>query len=184
MSVAPSDLLFELEELHRRIDEAAGCVVGEQRAPLACRRGCSGCCVDGVTVFAIEAELIRRKHPALLDEGSPHPPGACAFLDGEGACRIYAERPYVCRTQGLPLRWLDEDPSGAVVEYRDICELNEPLVALTVLPPSACWPIGPVEAELAALERRRAASSPDGAAAPEARRVELRALFAARDETG
>ncbi|MBK7707050.1 MAG: hypothetical protein IPJ30_15135 [Acidobacteria bacterium] len=53
----------------------------------------------------------------------PHTRGACAFLD-QDACRIYPDRPYVHRTQGLPLRWIEDDLEEAF-KYRDICPLNE-----------------------------------------------------------
>jgi hypothetical protein len=105
----------------------------------------------------------------MLEEGIPHAPGACAFLDAEGCCRVYDERPYVCRTQGLPLRWIEEDNGGSPVEARDICPLNDergpPLEELAA---DAMWSIGPFEARL----RER---SPDGA------RVSLRELFTRKD---
>src|SRR5882724_80743 len=64
-------------------------------ARLECRKGCSSCCVDGLTVFEVEAENIRAHHADLLAANAPHAEGACAFLDEHGACRIYGERPYV-----------------------------------------------------------------------------------------
>ncbi|MFH1568638.1 MAG: YkgJ family cysteine cluster protein, partial [Gemmatimonadota bacterium] len=94
--------------------------------------------------------------------------GACAFLDAEGACRIYPQRPYVCRTQGLPLRWLDE-VDGATVELRDICPLNEEGVPIEELDAAACWTIGPAEGALAEFQARA-----DGG---QGRRVALRGLF-------
>ena len=132
-----------------------------------CRQGCSACCTDDLTVFEIEAEGIRARHAELLATGTPHPIGACAFLDAEGGCRIYAERPYVCRTQGLPLRWLDEDEAG-LVEYRDICPLNEAGEPLDTLPAESCWTLGAVEGRLAALQV---------AAGGTLSRVPLRGLF-------
>ena len=66
---------------------------------------------------------IRAEQAELLGKGRPHPPGACAFLDGEGACRVYDSRPYRCRTQGLPLRWFDEGPFGEPVED-DVVEVG------------------------------------------------------------
>ena len=145
-------------------------------AGLVCARGCSGCCVDDITVFTVEADLIRHHHRRLLEEEEPAAAGGCAFLDQEGACRIYAQRPYVCRTQGLPLRWLDEGEPDEWVERRDICELNEPGVQLLELEPSACWTLGSVEAELQIVERRH---GPAGPAAAGLERVRLRDLFAA-----
>ncbi|MEO6418158.1 MAG: YkgJ family cysteine cluster protein, partial [Polyangiaceae bacterium] len=94
--------------LHAEVNHEAGHLHVLHEARLACKRGCSACCVDELTVFEVEAAPIRLRHAELLATGAPHVEGACAFLDDEGACRIYAERPYVCRTQGLPLRWVEE----------------------------------------------------------------------------
>lgn len=139
----------QVSAFHDRIDAAAAPLEREHRARLQCARGCTGCCVDDITVFEVEAELIRLRHAPLLAEGEPHPEGACAFLDAEGACRIYADRPYVCRTQGLPLRWIDDELQA---ELRDICELNEEGALITDLSPGDCWTLGPAETELQQLQ--------------------------------
>jgi hypothetical protein len=167
-----SDLLEELRRFHDEVDAAVVEVASPHGERLRCKRGCAECCIDGLTVFEIEAERIRAEHPELLAQGTPHPSGSCAFLDGEGACRIYASRPYVCRTQGLPLRWLDEDPdSGETVEYRDICVLNEEGGdPLPILDQSVCWTIGPSEDRLREIQEK----------AGTLRRVALRTLFAQR----
>ncbi len=120
-------------------------------ARLQCKQGCSSCCVDDLTVFAVEAANIRAHHAALLASGAPRAVGACAFLDGEGGCRIYHERPYVCRTQGLPLRWLEER-DGSVVDLRDICPLNEAGEPIETMPDESCWNIGPAEERLGRMQ--------------------------------
>jgi hypothetical protein len=74
----------------------------------------------------------------------------------------------VCRTQGLPLRWLDEEREA---ELRDICALNEAGEPLEQLPADACWTLGETEGELAQLQR---------AFGREGERVALRALFEPR----
>jgi hypothetical protein len=159
--------------LHRAVDEARAPIEAEHAERLRCKRGCSGCCVDGLTVFEVEAALIESRHGALLAEAEPHPPGACAFLDEDGACRIYDERPYVCRTQGLPLRWLEEAEDGAIVEVRDICPLNvDGGPALDELGAERFWSIGPFEERLAAVQ-----ASVEDQTEP-TRRVALRSLFA------
>jgi Fe-S-cluster containining protein len=158
-----------LRKLHERIDARAGEISLHHSQRLHCEQGCQSCCLDDLTVFRVEADHIRTSHEALLRDGIPHAPGACAFLGGEGECRIYANRPYVCRTQGLPLRWFAEDDSGEICEKRDICRLNAEGPALDELPEEACWLIGPVEIELAKLQ----AESRD----PYEDRIELRALF-------
>jgi hypothetical protein len=155
--------------LHREVDQQTSELAARHAERLACRKGCSDCCVDGLTCFDVEAENIRRRHADVLDQGVPHPPGRCAFLDGEGACRIYESRPYVCRTQGLPLRWLDEDDEGEPVEYRDICPKNEDGPPLEFLSERDCWTIGPYESGLQKLQNAQ-----DGGVG---QRVHLRDLF-------
>lgn len=162
-----------VDDLHARVEEQAGQLHVLHAERLQCRRGCAQCCVDGLTVFEVEAENIRLHHPDLLKDGVPHPEGACAFLDGDGACRVYAQRPYVCRTQGLPLRWIDELADGTPAEFRDICPLNEEGEPVEELPSDSCWTLGPAEGALADLQHRE-----DGG---QGRRVALRDLFARRD---
>ena len=153
-----------LRLLHDDVDREAAAVAAKHGERLRCARGCSDCCVDDLTVFEVEADAIREAYGSLLAEELPHPAGGCAFLDGEGACRVSVARPYVCRTQGLPLRWFGDEG-----EYRDICPLNEPGgPALTALPEEACWTIGPFEGRLSELQQAR---GPRGA------RVALRSLF-------
>lgn len=158
-----------LADLYRQIDRRAEWLYALHAARMQCRRGCCGCCEDGLTVFEVEARNIRRHHADLLAKGTPHAEGACAFLDGEGACRIYPHRPYVCRTQGLPLRWIEPLPDGSFAELRDICPLNEEGPPVESLPAEACWRIGPFEEALAGLQ-----AAADGG---RMRRAPLRGLF-------
>jgi hypothetical protein len=76
----------------------------------------------------------------------------------------------VCRTQGLPLRWVDEEKG---VEHRDVCPKNDPppsaeVPSLEDLPPAHCWTIGGAEAVIAAIAEL--GPTPDA-------RLPLRALF-------
>lgn len=96
-------------------------IVSERRAAdLACRRGCSGCCQVQLSVSAVEAQALRAALLSLPSEArerlharaaqDPSPVGPCVMLEEDGACAVYAARPLVCRTQGLPLRY----PAGLV----------------------------------------------------------------------
>ena len=145
---------LRLTELHRTVDARGTDLIASLPGKLACRSGCADCCLDDLTVLPVEADLIRHHHADLLATAAPHPAGACAFLDADGACRVYEQRPYICRTQGLPLRWLGEDEAGAAAEMRDICPLNEePLgVALADLKADQCWELGSFEGALASLQ--------------------------------
>lgn len=169
--------------IHADVDRRATALHVLHAARLQCRRGCSSCCVDDLTVFDAEADIIRLNHGALLASGAPGPEGSCAFLDDDGACRIYADRPYVCRTQGLPLRWTEDDvedardatgatdagDAGDATEYRDICPLNEAGEPLELLEAEDCWTLGPIEERLGRLQVASGAG---------ARRTRLRDLFA------
>ena len=116
--------------------------------------------MDGISVYEIEAERIAAHHEALLTQGLPHPPGRCAFLGPGDACRIYADRPYVCRTQGLPLAWHETATDGALVQLRDICPRNEEGPPLEEIPEDDCWLVGPYEGRLAELEKTASPGRP------------------------
>lgn len=162
-------VLEKLEALYREIDSETGRLTLLHRERLECRKGCSQCCCDGISVFGVEAANIRKKAAAVLQK-EPNHRGGCAFLGMEGECRIYEHRPYVCRTQGLPLRWWEKVEENEVVERRDICPLNESGPPLEELVPETMWLIGPFEGALASLE-----STVSGSAQ---KRVKLRSLFA------
>lgn len=176
------DPFAALEAFYARVDARAK-ALGERHAKrLNCKRGCSACCLDDITVFTLEADHIRARHAQLLEQGTARKRGACAFLDAEGACRIYNDRPYVCRTHGLPIAWVEEravaeagageGEAGAeeteFVELRDICHLNEAGEPLEELDPDDCWRIGSHETELRHLQESHA---------QELARVPLRSLF-------
>jgi len=168
--------LTMLSSLHTQVSQQAEPLAerfhSDTGHPRACGLGCTRCCQDDITVFEVEAALIRQHHDDLLATGQPHGAGACAMLDPQGACRVYEQRPYVCRTQGLPLRWLEPDGDGGGLEYRDICPLNESEagIPLVELAPEQFWTIGSWESKLRMIQELT-----DGG---EGRRVGLRSLFA------
>lgn len=169
------ELLGTLEQVYDQLAEMTGRLDSVHAGRLQCRNGCHTCCVDDITVFEVEARNIQRHHGELLAHGTPHAAGACAFLDTRGACRIYEHRPYVCRTQGYPLRWLDEGADDATVEMRDICPLNEAGEPIEEIAAEDCWTIGPFEDFLAQLQE----SADDG----QLTRIRLRDLFSGNGAT-
>ena len=167
---ASRGVLRDLRDLHNEIDDEAKALAKIHSERLQCRRGCSACCLDDLTVTRIEAERIRATHPDLLRNERPHPVGGCAFLDEQGGCRIYSDRPYVCRSQGLPLRIIFENESGEIEERRDICSLNlEGGPPLESLDEENCWLIGPFELRIGQLDDRLGGA--------ERKRIALRDLF-------
>ncbi len=75
-----------VHRLYTIIDRRTAQLSEIHAARLHCGRGCSSCCVDELTVFAVEAAHIQQHNAVLLAHGTPHPPGACAFLDIDGSC--------------------------------------------------------------------------------------------------
>ncbi|MFG1484774.1 YkgJ family cysteine cluster protein [Halobacteriovorax sp. RZ-1] len=85
---------------------------------ISCRKGCSACCHTQVSVNQDEAELLATR---ILEDGIrididslatqfaagndsaawfaiPYEQRGCVFLDDKGACRVYSDRPSVCRS--------------------------------------------------------------------------------------
>lgn len=105
-------------------------------AALQCRKGCSSCCLPGLSVFSVERKAIREwllANPQLVKsirQNAARPNSkACSFLDSSGACQIYPVRPIICRTQGLPLSFKVDDRAK-----RDVCPLNLQDIDLFTLP--------------------------------------------------
>jgi Fe-S-cluster containining protein len=148
------DSLDNYRLLVERVDALGQRIETEFRAQIACRRGCDACCrhlslfwVEGVALAqalddlsASAAERIReRARRAAAD-------GPCPLLEA-GACLLYAARPIICRTHGLPLlagegearridycpenfRGIDTLPAGAII---DLDRLNTTLAAINAL---------------------------------------------------
>jgi uncharacterized protein len=89
---------------------------------LSCRKGCDKCCYS-FRVFPIEFFAIAKELGIDAEPNADLPIGdeeRCAFLSN-GACTIYASRPIICRTHGLPLLNMDEEGENYELSF---CELN------------------------------------------------------------
>jgi len=106
-------------QLIAEIDQAIAELV-EKRYPdsLNCKPGCDSCCVP-FSLLPLEAALASEAL-AGTDVTATTDPERCALLLN-GLCSIYSARPIICRTQGLPIAYLDE--SGENLEV-SACPLN------------------------------------------------------------
>lgn len=150
-----------LSRLHEQTSARFSRTLAAVGQPPGCGRGCADCCVDDLSVWQVEADLIQAwfvEQTAADANRSLQvgPTGACAFLR-DGQCQIYPARPYVCRSQGAVLRW-HEDDGQQVSERRDTCPLHLQDVALDALPEAALFDIGPAESTLIALATNELAS--------------------------
>lgn len=94
-------------EVAEKIDAFFTRVEARHGEDMQCATGCSDCCHTKLSVTRVEAEAIRTEvgswdpgRVAALREVGPH----CAALDAAGRCKIYAARPFVCRSHGAPIR--------------------------------------------------------------------------------
>lgn len=161
----------ELENFYDEVDKLSTILSGKHGSRLKCKVGCFSCCVDNITVFEVEAEHIKKHNNDLINNDKPYPEGYCAFLNDKGECRIYEHRPYVCRTQGLPIRWIEEINEEELYEMRDICPLNEEGEPIVNIKAEDCWTIGPFEEKLAIIQKNFS-DKPMGL-----NRIHLRQLF-------
>lgn len=84
-----------------KIDAFFARVEARHGADMRCGSGCSDCCQPGLSVTRVEAEAIRALD---LTGFAIETTDRCAALDASGRCKIYAARPFVCRSHGAPIR--------------------------------------------------------------------------------
>ncbi len=115
LAVSKLSPLKKLAAIYELVDEMAKYI-----APVTpCKKGCSNCCHYVVTISEVEAQYIEQvtnkkrlkvpRGPGKFD-GTP-----CPFLEN-GACSIYAARPFVCRrfhTFAPTAEWCAPDKSFA-----------------------------------------------------------------------
>ncbi len=101
-------LLAEYDAVVAKVEAAVSSSSHAAGDQLACRAGCDSCCVAGLRVLPVEAAALQRFVAAQQSVGglefTPKGQGFCGFLDAAGRCAVYAARPLLCRTHGLPLK--------------------------------------------------------------------------------
>lgn len=116
---AVNNLFSEYEKLAEKADKVVERLEKLHRPHMECRLGCSYCCMD-YSIFPVEYYAIlnhvKKTEVRFNPSGSPE---ECVFLVNN-ACMIYAHRPVICRTHGLPLLYTNEDGEWEM----SACELN------------------------------------------------------------
>lgn len=109
-----------------KIDLKFAEIAAQHPARFACRAGCHGCCLPGLTVSRVERDHIAawmETHgaaaPSPIGDAAAH--DGCAFLGDVGTCTIYDVRPAICRSHGAPIR---VRRPGAERPDLDVCPLN------------------------------------------------------------
>jgi len=102
-------------ELTLKVDAFFQRVQARHGDAMDCNSGCSDCCHVRLTVTGVEAAAIRDelaswpedRRQALAAQARAAPADRCAALDRANRCSIYATRPIVCRSHGVPIRMRD-----------------------------------------------------------------------------
>ena len=166
------ELLHNYRDLLARVDLICREVETEFGAHLACRAGCDGCCRH-ITLFPVEAAALATALDDLPGEEADRirararnasPDGACPLLEN-GLCLLYAARPIICRTHGLPLLTMHGGERTV-----DFCPLN--FRGISSLPGKAVIDLDRLNTTLAAINALFTAQSFNNAA-PEKERITI-----------
>lgn len=132
--------------LYQKVSSFEASLPNEHKVLSQCKSGCARCCYADLSVFEVEAQNIRnwfsilpQNEKSLLREKWSVPQKealtfqneqqkSCVFLHDE-KCSIYEARPLICRTQGLPLKFKDNNDV-----YIDICPLNDSILQVSEEP--------------------------------------------------
>lgn len=116
-----TDPIEKHREVRNTIDKRVSALEKTHHKHMVCRKGCDLCCMDysifPVEFFSVLKELKARNFVA--EKSTATTENGCVFLVNH-ACTIYAERPVICRTHGLPLIFANDDGEFEL----SACELN------------------------------------------------------------
>jgi len=149
-----NDLLQNYHNLVGKIDSLCSGVMNQCADSISCRKGCDSCCrhfsifwVEAVNLASFVATLPRKQAVYLRSKaGTLADQDVCPLLL-DGACAVYAARPIICRTHGLPI--LTRSETTQIVDFCprnftqvdtipghlviDLDTLNNTLVAINAL---------------------------------------------------
>lgn len=148
---------------------------------MRCRSGCSACCRARLSITRVEEAFLRRGLASLCRSTRAEMAGRtreekremCPALDPEGRCQVYAHRPLICRSYGVPLRRRRE---VALINspVLDVCDLNFVGSRLESLPGEDVIDQTTLEAAVAEIDDEYCAAS----GAPRGERIPIAHILA------
>ena len=120
------NILANYRQMIARIDDLCRGIEAALRGQISCSEGCSACCT-AITIFPVEAAALRSALEALpVAEAATirchvteHAAGERCPLLSHDRCLLYAARPIICRTHGLPILYTDSEERRI-----DCCPMN------------------------------------------------------------
>ncbi len=143
-----AQLLDNYRALVRRADDHVRAVLTRYGRYITCRKGCDACC-RFLTLFPVEAVALSAAFVELDPESRALIETACAQdtacpLLHHHECLLYAARPLICRTHGLPICFKEQDSLKV-----DFCPEN--FKGLATLPGDALLDLDQLNTTLAAV---------------------------------
>ena len=171
-------------ELIGKVDAFVERVQAGHPREITCGPGCSECCGNTFSVFAVEAHNLRRGYEELdqADRGKvvensrrAAVNASCPLLD-DGLCLLYPYRPIICRTHGFP--FTSENLKVRGQKVISFCDRNfAGLPDLSVIAPEHLLNLDLLNSTLAAINclfmREQGDTAPD-------ERILIPGIFAAR----
>jgi len=146
------DLLAHYRQLVTQADALCARIVRDFAPRIVCREGCGDCCqlqsvlpVEAYNLYWHWRRLPVAEREALQQAIASADGGVCPLLT-DARCPLYAARPLICRTHGLPILFATE--AGRSVDF---CPLN--FVGVDSLPGSAVIDLDRLNQLLAQINR-------------------------------
>jgi Fe-S-cluster containining protein len=113
-------------QLVSKVDALCRVIQDVLAGQITCSEGCSSCCT-AITLFPVEAAALNAalevlpeaRRAAILRHVAEHAGGERCPLLEDHRCLLYAARPIICRTHGLPIIY-----SEGAERKADCCPLN------------------------------------------------------------
>lgn len=121
-----NDLLQNYYRLVAKIDSLCTEILMQCADSVSCRKGCDACCrhfsifwVEAVSLATFVANLPQKQSAFLRSRAQYQAEqDVCPLLE-DGVCALYATRPIICRTHGLPIL-----ARGETTQIIDFCPRN------------------------------------------------------------
>jgi Fe-S-cluster containining protein len=120
------NLLHNYFQMQARVDALCRGIQDALSGQITCSEGCSSCCTS-ISLFPVEAAALYAALEALPDTEraavrrhvADHAEGERCPLLADHRCLLYAARPIICRTHGLPILYSEGNQRKV-----DCCPLN------------------------------------------------------------
>jgi Fe-S-cluster containining protein len=108
------NLLDNYHQVIARIDDLCRGIEAALHGQISCSEGCSSCCT-AISLFPVEAAALRaaldnlpeQEASAIRSHVRSNAAGERCPLLSHDRCLLYAARPIICRTHGLPILYTD-----------------------------------------------------------------------------